>query len=487
MDDAEPMGDAGPMDDGVATAPVDASRDRGAVLVLVLMVTVVLAMVVIGLANYSGALIQYGQVAETRADRLSAADGAMRDAVERLRLSRSLCNTGLGDATAGHTTTFPEPINGATATVTCKRIGSKSEAVQAWAIVITGEGVTGLNKAFTAAQGNAIVKKIGGPVFVSDPALIDLSVPVEIVEGDLFYTRSTCAAEGISTSNGLSVTNLTFSPATTRGTICTKRTWSDIFGTGPVVPDLSQSTSFPVRSATSYTTVGTCRVFSPGIYDAMPSLASGGNYFRSGAYLLRNVVFSVNAVGQIVTIGAPNTAASISQAIPNPACDAARDADVATATSLGATLYLDGTSRIDIQKGAVEILGAQRDNSWVAVQALSTSTRSADNSAIISTATGENKEFTSQGLVWAPRGRIELGNITNNSAVQLHGGAVVAKFHIGANASINGYVIEVPSSPVVQMLMLTSTAAKNGSTSIRAIVEYRPPSEVAVTSWRVIN
>ena len=136
----------------------------------------------------------------------------------------------------------------------------------------------------------------------------------------------------------------------------------------------------------------------------------------------------------------------------------------------------------------MEILGAQRDHSWVAVHALATSNRNAESTRpIISTGTGNNKEFASQGLVWAPKGRIELGNITNSSVVQLHGGAVVAKFHIGANASINGYVIEVPSSPVSQMLMLTSTATKSGTTSIRAIVEYRAPSEVAVKSWRIVN
>jgi Tfp pilus assembly protein PilX len=469
-----------------ARADAVGGRDPGAVLVLVLIVTIVLSLVVVGLANYSGTLIRYGQVAETRADRLSAADGALRDAIERLRLSRSLCNTALGDSSVGHSTTFPEPINGATAIVTCRRVGSKAEAVQAWAIVVTGVGVTGANRAFTASQGTAVLKKIGGPVFVSDPASMDLSVPVQIVEGDLFYTSTTCAAEGMSSASGLTVPNLSFSPSTTRGTICTKKTWSDIFGPGPAVPDLSESASFLLRSAASYTTIGSCRVFSPGIYEAMPSLVTGGNYFRSGKYLLRNVEFSVNAVNQIVTAGAAHTAAGLAHAIPNPACDAARDADAAEG-HFGATFYLEGSSRIDIHKGAFEILGAQRGSAWVAVQALSTSTLTATTDAVLSTATGENKEFTAQGLVWAPRARVDLGNITNNSAVQLHGGAVVAKFHIGANASINGYVIGVPTSPITQVLMITSTATKSGTTSIRAMVEYRPPREVAITSWRIVN
>ena len=57
------------------------------------MVTILLSLVIVGVANYSQTLIKHGQVAETRADRLSAADGALRDALERLRLSRSLCST----------------------------------------------------------------------------------------------------------------------------------------------------------------------------------------------------------------------------------------------------------------------------------------------------------------------------------------------------------------------------------------------------------
>ncbi len=471
----------------VAPGRTEGVTDEGTILVLVLIVTILLSLVVVGMASYSGGLLRYGQVSETRADRLSAADGAMRDALEKLRLSRSLCATALGDLENGYGTTFPETINGATATVKCERVSVKIDAVQAWAVVITGEGVCSTCKSFTASQGAGLNKKIGGPVYVKNPAKIDLSVPVQIVEGDLFYTSSTCPAEGSSTEIGSTISELSFEPSDTRGTICTRRTWQEIFGSGPTVPSLTETAAFPQRASTSYATIGSCRVFSPGIYTSMPQLSNDGNYFQSGKYLFSNVSFTVDRVNQIVTAGTADTTAGIAQAIPNPGCDAARDADLASSSVRGATFYMDGNSRVEIQKGALEILGAKRGNAWVALQALTTSTRSAENSAIISTANGENKEFAAQGLVWAPKGRIELGNITNRSTVQLHGGAVVAKLHIGANASINGYAIEVPSSPLTQTLMLTSTATKSGTTTIRAMVEYRAPREVAVKSWRVIN
>jgi hypothetical protein len=459
--------------------------DQGSILVLVLIVTILLSLVVIGMANYSTSLIRYGQVSETRADRLSAADGAMRDALEKLRLSRSLCATALGDEEGGYGTTFPETINGANAVVKCERVNVRMDAVAAWAVVITGEGISPIGAAFEAAHGGGEVKKIGGPVFVNDLDQIAFSVPVKMVEGDLFYSDPACPREGGSTSAAATIADLTFEPSDTRGTICTRRTWREVFGDGPVIPSLAATASFPDRASTSHTTIGTCRVFWPGIYDEMPELSSGANYFMSGNYLFNDVTFTVDGNGQIVSAGKADTAANIASAIPNPDCDAARAAD--TAPLPGATFYLDGTSRIDVSKGAVEILGRKHGNSWVTVQTLPSSTITVASSPIISTGNGVNKEFSSQGMVWTPYGTIELGNITNRATVQLHGGAVVAKLHIAASASVNSYVIEVPSSPLTQTLMLTSTATKRGTTSIRAMVEYRAPREVAVKSWRIVN
>lgn len=94
-------------------------RDRGGILPMVLVVSVVMSVVVIAVTTYTATTLRYGQVAEARANRLAAANGAMDDALEQLSIRSSVCSTqaGAGD---GVDTTFPQEINGATAVVNCR-------------------------------------------------------------------------------------------------------------------------------------------------------------------------------------------------------------------------------------------------------------------------------------------------------------------------------------------------------------------------------
>lgn len=71
-------------------------RDRGNALPLTLVVGTVLSLVVVATANYTVTTLRYGQVAESRANTLAAANAAMDDAIEQLRLKRSLCATAAG-------------------------------------------------------------------------------------------------------------------------------------------------------------------------------------------------------------------------------------------------------------------------------------------------------------------------------------------------------------------------------------------------------
>ena len=96
---------------------VRSSRDEGAVLPLVMAITIVCSMVVLSLASYVTADLRYGNVVEQRADRLAAADGGLRYGIEKLRNFQTLCTTQAGTG-GGFTTVFPPEINGATAAVT---------------------------------------------------------------------------------------------------------------------------------------------------------------------------------------------------------------------------------------------------------------------------------------------------------------------------------------------------------------------------------
>jgi len=460
-------------------------RDEGLVLPMVLLITLGLGMWVVALAQYGTTSMRFGNVAEAREDRLAAADGAMRDAIEKLRVGRSMCATLLGDG-SGYGTTFPEPINGASAKVNCQTLGRGAAAVTAWAVVITGEGVSSTGGAFTTQSGNGLDKKIGGPVYLESLSQVDVKAPVQIVEGDVYYAKAptaSCPIEGASTN--LTIDNVLFDPPTVRGTICTQSTWKEIFGAnGPALP----ATGFgPVRSWSDYTMVGNCRVFPPGTYTGDADLYDGGNYFQSGNYRFINTVFDPSTNGTRVTAGYPDSSANVFQGISNPDCDAARDADPYASTP-GATFYMDGSSRVRVTKGAFEILPRLQGTSWVSMQALSGSDRTATNEPMIATQSGNKKEFSVAGLIWAPYAAFEIGNVTNEAVVALRGGAVVAAIDIGASASITGFVIQVPTSPVTQTLLLTSTATLNGvTTTIKAVVEYRAPKEVAVVSWRVAN
>ena len=57
------------------------ARDRGGILVLTLVITVVIFGVVMAAASFATVGLRYGRVVESRADRLAAADGGMRYAV----------------------------------------------------------------------------------------------------------------------------------------------------------------------------------------------------------------------------------------------------------------------------------------------------------------------------------------------------------------------------------------------------------------------
>lgn len=457
-------------------------RDRGATLVLVLVVGVVLGMVVVALANYTSTSLRHGQVSEARADRLAAADAAMHDAVERLRLGRSLCTTNAGSG-GGLSYEFPVALNGATVSVTCRRLGPDLSEIAGWAIVVTGEGGVPDGQGFMTSSGAGKAKLIGGPMFVADLDLIDFKAPVELRDGDIWYSDTSCPSS--SEYTGVPIANLTFLPEGVRGTLCTNLSWDEIY-VEPPVPDLG---SLPPGDPTG-TDEGACRVFEPGHYTTAPVLAAS-NYFRSGDYWFDGVQLNIKQA--TITAGKPGAGGAV-QEIDNPDCDAARDADPAP-DGLGATFYMDTNSKLHSQaQGALEVMPRLQGNTFVSVQALPTSTLDYDDD-LVGTEPGNKKQLVMHGLLWAPEARLTLGLVTNSTAAQLTGGAVFAAIDLGSSASSLGFVVQVEGSPAASELMLQSTAHLRGKTVVEVIADTRftnPENgagagtwEVAVASWRV--
>ena len=243
---------------------------------------------------------------------------------------------------------------------------------------------------------------------------------------------------------------------------------------------------------------GACTVFSPGKYT---SVALGSdNYFKAGEYYFENVLITVK--NKTVVAGFPFSAGD-SAKLTQPACLTAQQADAA-ATAItgngGATFYLGGTSKIDIDNGGgFEIFRRLIGNTYLSIYALSTSGagytastldwNDAAGGWILETKSGSNNDVAVHGLFWAPVAAASLGNITNAANGQLLGGLVVARLDTQASASASAFSIGIETSPRDARYLLASTATLDGhSTTIQAVVQFRPTSsELAVNSWRVVD
>ena len=454
-------------------------RDRGSVLPLVLVITVVLSLVVIGVANYSRTGLVYGQVVESRADRLAAADGGMRYAVEQLRLKTSLCGT------SGISDIDPPDINGTEVRVTCTVIDDGFGSLDGWALVLTGEGLPGGSPLLRASGSSSSVERIGGRVYLNslDPSFLQLNSPVEFDESQVWYGDSDC------TSTPTVPPNMLFG-ALSAGLVCTLRPWSaddHVNGmfSAPSVTNAPAATDLALPPVMS----GDCRVFHPGTYTAAPALHDH-NYFMAGEYRLEGFAWSI-ANAQVVA-GWSDTTLGDTQYLDVPECAAAIAADETTSTALGrqggATFYLAGgaTIRVGVQ-AQLEILRRRQGDSLVSIQSIDSTLGYAD--VVLDSMGGNTSDLVVHGMVWAPTARLQLGNVTNISNGQLLGGSVVSNVDVGSSASAMGFSIYLESTPAEGLVQLDSTATIGGlSTTIRSVIEYRPTTAyTAVKSWRVID
>jgi hypothetical protein len=476
-------------------------RDRGGVLPLVLVATITFSLVVASLAGYVAAGLRYGNVVEARADRLAAADGGLRYGIERLRNFQTLCTTGAG-AGGGYTTVFPPEINGATTEVTCRRIGNAFSDVQGWGVVVTGAHVPSSQPLFiTRGAGGATnnVKTFNGPLYVADPTRLDLAANLKVKDGDMWYSSDNCDVPVYVSE--IDSGRLTFEPSFLRGTLCVPQRWdSGLFnaptaivptGFAMAVPAAADSTSFPG-----------CQVFSPGRYVG-PLPLGPNNYFKSGDYYFEDT--DLRLFNQSLLAGFPSGSGD-SAKVSMPECNAAMVHDQTTSGERGgATFWLGGTSKIDVDTGGrLEIFRRQQAETYLSVVALDrngtvgaipfrANTNSFQVSTVINwlieTKSGNTNDASFHGLVWAPYSKLSLGNITNAANGQILGGLVIGQLDTQASNSAQAFSIGIEGNPIEARLLLESTATKDGnSTTIRAVVQYRPDfKELAVNSWRVVG
>ena len=339
----------------------------------------------------------------------------------------------------------------------------------------------------------------------ANSSAFNLGPNVKIKDGPLYNYDPTCTTP-ITTSNLPS--QLIFEPDLIYGPICTTVPWTTLFA-DPVVPNLTVTPAFPNQSLAvpPWVLSGTCRVFSPGVYTAMPDVGSASAYFKSGNYYFLNVDFQV---GSVMTAGYADNTGIAPNEIANPDCDAAQAADVQLPANAGATFYFGGTSHITVTPaGSLEINLRKQGTNYVSLQTLctpalaplwcdqtggATGVRSTltgnGGDAIVYTQPGNKKQFVTHGLLHAPTARLEFGNATNSAEQKILGGLVVARLVLQSSASATNFAIQVATSPIDVTVLLTATATKNGTTTIRAVIDYRPYStdikqRLAISSWRV--
>jgi hypothetical protein len=493
----------------IATTRTD-DRDRGAVLILVLAVAIVLSLVMLGLANFVAADLRYAQAVDGTNKRLAAAEGGIEYAVDRLQLDQTLCATDAattavsltGSSAAPLGTSVPGAPNGIDTTVTCERLDGGIADVAGWAVVIANDGSTAPSDQIRVDMDDAAV--ITGPVFLPDPSRTTMNEDdsrVRVVDGDLWYTRTDCDPPPFS-NTALAGAEIDISPAAARGGICSTRRSGEAFSE----PDVALPTNIAgdtdgddivdldidADNMVDGVVVGTCLVFSPGRYTMVPDIGPATDvYFRSGEYHFDFGDVEWLIAEENVWAGYPESPGGLGN------CNDAAADDLAVGLAggrPGATFYFDHNSRLRLGGGGrLEIFPRVQGNHIVSIQALSTSTTGNTRSLFRTIDTGPI-DLVLHGLVWAPNGRVTFENDSSESTQRLLGGVVAERLWIlraDTSGSPPRFEIRPASSAVDTQILLTSTAAfDGGSTTVDAVVQYRPQAtdiaeRVAVISFRV--
>ena len=182
-------------------------RDTGAILPLVLVMSIVITVIVAALSTYVASGLRFGNVAEARADRLAAADGGLRYGIERLGNSQyPACLSNLGNV--GHTIEFPAQVNGAQVKGTCQKASGGISDIKAWAIVVTGADVPPGLPMLTSRREAAVHRSCrrAGLGDRSRSVTHDLQAPVTVENGDIWYYREDCPNATLDLDEDLSFT-----------------------------------------------------------------------------------------------------------------------------------------------------------------------------------------------------------------------------------------------------------------------------------------
>jgi|GEM_PF-4729410 Tfp pilus assembly protein PilX len=452
--------------------------DRGAVLVLALIVVTVFSVIAVAIASYAITSFQRTQVTKARIDKVHTANSGIRYAVEKLRLDPTLCSGPAAQTLTGQTITFPGALAGGTPTITCRWVGGAAGGINSWAVVATGEGLTASQASLVTSNAANDDHILSGPVYVAGPRHLDLAAVLKVEDGFLLYQSSTCGPPANSGSKSFTVSPFPYAAA------CTSQTWRDvlILPTPPPVPTTPAPAPVP----------GTCQVLQPGKYTAAPDLTIP-TYLRSGVYYFEKV--GQITVDDIVVGGKPGPG-DTAVLSTTPTCDAQRAADPNPGT--GVVLVLGGNSRVYADKDArLELFTATGHGGTDAINVttlepgtpnyLTTTVTPASGQKLYANQNGSGYETVIHGAVYAPYSVVHV-RVTNGNFGQVRNGVVGAQVEAEKTSSGTGFLIKGQGGPFDQQLVITSSAPGTRGAPITATAVVQIPNDartVAVNSWRV--
>jgi Tfp pilus assembly protein PilX len=442
----------------MATGPRSLRRDdRGAALPLVLAFIALVGTLTVALLGQASTNFRSARVSKDHQAKVYAAGSALDWTIQRLRADTTLCATtggssvvdssslvaGLGAGTADHLDVD----------VACSATGGGSSGARGWSVFTTGTSGATIS---TQSGNNNTAKQIGGPVYNSGGW--DLQADLTVQDG--FVRQATTGACGARPNNLVAdppVVSASFYQCTTP--VATPGPLRDIAElTGGVRPP----------DAPAYTTVGSCRVFSPGRYTADLDLGDGTNYLLPGVYLLDNASLLVEKHGSAhpTVLGGATAAGQL----PVDCRSAFHGAN-------GVVLLLAGNSHVLVNDARLEIFdyypngpdgrptqSVYQLESSPAGWNVDTSTPPPQDQAI-ATGSGSGNHLVVHGNVHASRSGIDLKGTGSGNEISFLGGVVARLVSLQASSSISTPLLianqDAESARIVDITV--TVQARNGA------------------------
>lgn len=449
------------------------TADRGSILPIALVLTLVLGSVSVALARYVATSLRTTRVTDDRVDRLAAADSAMQIAL-----------TQLDSGTCGPIT--PVEMDDVALTSTCRSVTKLENADGAYAVVATGEGLNPGVAAFDTDAGAASAnaeKVINGPIYLGVGVTTDISNTAALLPGD--EVGNWVGGEVRYDVDGdcpgaLAAPTVAADWNTPQPLVqCDSRGWT-LVSPQPTLPSVPTS-----AMAISAESTAMCTVYSPGTKSGGVLDLDESTFFLPGTYQFTNVTIEITAE---VLVGNAADAPRV------PAgCEA-----VAAAHVGGAVWVLSGSSTVLVDKGDVDFhpvtLGSGATAKEVSMIALPTaaggfaaSTVDPNTTELVNRKNPTQSSMSLFGLVWAPRGWLNTGSSTTAGAARLEflGGLTLGRATLETAANVDGFNISVPVR-LVKYHLIEVTAVRNGTTKVRTVSRH-PATGLQVLTWRVVG